>query len=52
MKAQNVAKPMDNTDLDIYWRKDVVSSFVGYALRELRGDDMRDVRMRISRQAL
>ena len=51
-KAQNVAKPMDNTDLDIYWRKDVVSAFVGYALRELRGDDMRETRMRISRQAL
>ena len=51
-KAQNVAKPMDNTDLDIYWRKDVVSSFVGYALRELRGDDMRETRLRISRQAL
>jgi 4-hydroxybenzoyl-CoA reductase subunit beta len=51
-KAQNVAKPMDNTDLDIYWRKDVVSAFVGYALRELRGDDMRATRLRISRQAL
>jgi 4-hydroxybenzoyl-CoA reductase subunit beta len=51
-KAQNVAKPMDNTDLDIYWRKDVVSAFVGYALRELRGDDMRETRLRISRQAL
>jgi 4-hydroxybenzoyl-CoA reductase subunit beta len=51
-RAQNVAKPMDNTDLDIYWRKDVVSSFVGYALREVRGDDMRETRMRIARQAL
>ena len=51
-KAQNVAKPMDNTDLDIYWRKDVVSSFVGYALRELRGDDMRETRLRIARHAL
>ncbi len=51
-RAQNVAKPMDNTDLDIYWRKDVVSAFVGYALRELRGDDMRATRMRIARQAL
>ena len=50
--AQNVAKPMDNTDLDIYWRKDVVSNFVGYALRELRGDDMRETRLRVSRQAL
>ena len=51
-KAQNVAKPMDNTDLDLYWRKDVVSAFVGYALRELRGDDMRETRLRISRLAL
>jgi CO/xanthine dehydrogenase FAD-binding subunit len=46
------AKPMDNTDLDLYWRKDVVSSFVGHALRELRGDDMRATRLRIARQAL
>jgi len=46
------AKPMDNTDLDLYWRKDVVSSFVGHALRELRGDDMRETRLRIARQAL
>jgi len=30
----------------------VVSAFVGYALRELRGDDMRATRMRISRTAL
>lgn len=51
-KAQNVAKPMDNTDLDIYWRKDVVSSFVGYALRELRGDDMRAARLRTARHLL
>ena len=51
-KAQNVAKPMDNTDLDIYWRKDVVSSFVAYALRELRGDDMRETRLRIARVSL
>jgi len=46
------AKPMDNTDLDLYWRKDVVSNFVGYALREVRGDDMREARLRIARQAL
>jgi 4-hydroxybenzoyl-CoA reductase subunit beta len=51
-KCGKVAKPMDNTDLDIYWRRDVVSNFVGYALRELRGDDMRAVRLRIARQAL
>jgi 4-hydroxybenzoyl-CoA reductase subunit beta len=46
------AKPMDNTDLDLYWRKDVASSFAGYALREVRGDDMRATRLRIARQAL
>ena len=46
------AKPMDNTDLDLYWRKDVASAFAGYALREVRGDDMRATRLRIARQAL
>ncbi len=46
------AKPMDNTDLDLYWRKRVVGEFVGYALRELRGDDMDVVRLRIARQGL
>jgi 4-hydroxybenzoyl-CoA reductase subunit beta len=46
------AKPMDNTDLDLYWRKDVVASFVGHALRETRGDDVRATRLRIARQAL
>ncbi|HEY6822491.1 MAG TPA: FAD binding domain-containing protein [Burkholderiales bacterium] len=48
----NRAKPMDNTDMDLYWRKEVADDFAGYALRELRGDDMREVRLRISRQAL
>jgi 4-hydroxybenzoyl-CoA reductase subunit beta len=46
------AKPMDNTDLDLYWRKDVASAFAGYALREVRGDDMRETRLRVARQAL
>jgi 4-hydroxybenzoyl-CoA reductase subunit beta len=46
------AKPMDNTDLDLYWRKDVTAEFTRYALRELRGDDMRAVRLRVARQAL
>ena len=46
------AKPMDNTDLDLYWRKGVVGSFLGHALREIRGDDMRATRVRIARQAL
>ena len=46
------AKPLDNTDLDLYWRKGVSAQFVGYALRELRGDDMSATRMRIARQPL
>lgn len=44
------AKPMDNTDMDLYWRKQVTPDFVGYALRELRGDDMRETRRRVARQ--
>jgi len=48
----NRAKPMDNTDMDLYWRKEVADDFAGYALRELRGDDMRDVRMKTARQAI
>jgi CO/xanthine dehydrogenase FAD-binding subunit len=44
------AKPMDNADLDLYWRKDVTIQFASYALPELRGDDMRETRLRIARQ--
>jgi len=50
--AASRAKPMDNTDLDVYWRKEVVPSYVGYALREIRGDDMSAVRLRTARQVL
>src|SRR3982751_4162765 len=35
--AASRAKPMDNADLDLYWRKDVSAAFVGYALREQIG---------------
>jgi 4-hydroxybenzoyl-CoA reductase subunit beta len=45
----NRAKPMDNTDMDLYWRKEVADDFAAYALRELRGDDMRETRQRIAR---
>jgi 4-hydroxybenzoyl-CoA reductase subunit beta len=51
-KVASAAKPMDNTDLDLYWRKGVVPEFVGYALRELRGDDMGATRLRVTRHAL
>jgi 4-hydroxybenzoyl-CoA reductase subunit beta len=39
--AARVAKPLDNTDFDMTWRKKVTAEFVLYALRELRGDDVR-----------
>src|SRR5262249_62050610 len=51
-KAAAVAKPMDNADFDTYWRKDVVAEFTGYALREIRGDDVSATRLRIARHAL
>jgi 4-hydroxybenzoyl-CoA reductase subunit beta len=46
------AKPLDNADMDIYWRKQVTPNLVGYALREVRGDDMSATRLRIARQVL
>ena len=48
--AAKPAKPMDNTDFNLLWRKRVTRDFVTYALRELRGDDMREARWKISRQ--
>jgi 4-hydroxybenzoyl-CoA reductase subunit beta len=51
-RAYDVAKPMDNTDFALHWRKRVTRDFVTYALRELRGDDMRSTRRRIARQTL
>ena len=38
--AARIAKPLDNTDFDMSWRKKVTVEFVTYALRELRGDDV------------
>lgn len=50
--AQEVAKPMDNTDFVLGWRKKVTKEFVKLALRELRGDDMRAERFEYARQSL
>src|SRR5262249_13666194 len=50
--ASRPAKPMDNTDFMLHWRKRVTRDFVTYALRELRGDDTADLRRRIARQEL
>jgi 4-hydroxybenzoyl-CoA reductase subunit beta len=44
--AARVAKPLDNTDFDMSWRKKVGGEFVTFALRELSGDDMRGERER------
>jgi 4-hydroxybenzoyl-CoA reductase subunit beta len=44
--AARVAKPLDNTDFDMTWRKRVTTQFVTYALQELRGDDLQTERSR------
>jgi 4-hydroxybenzoyl-CoA reductase subunit beta len=46
--AARVAKPLDNTDFDMTWRKKVTAEFVASALRELRGDDMRAHRLSLA----
>jgi 4-hydroxybenzoyl-CoA reductase subunit beta len=50
--AAQPARPMDNTDFPLVWRKRVARDFTSYALAELRGDEMRDVRRRTARLLL
>jgi 4-hydroxybenzoyl-CoA reductase subunit beta len=50
--AYALAKPMDNTDFELVWRKKTVRSLVTSALRELRGDDMREARTKLARHPL
>jgi 4-hydroxybenzoyl-CoA reductase subunit beta len=50
--AARPARPMDNTDFALVWRKRVTRDFVGYALRELRGDDVRALRRGIAKHEL
>jgi 4-hydroxybenzoyl-CoA reductase subunit beta len=50
--AAQPARPMDNTDYTLHWRKRVTRDFVIYALSELRGDDTRNLRRRVARQEL
>lgn len=50
--AYEIAKPMNNTDFELVWRKKMVKSLVTSALREARGDDMRAARLRIAKQVL
>lgn len=49
--AARIAKPLDNTDFDMTWRKRVTAEFVTYALGELRGDDMRGERLLLTRHS-
>ena len=49
--AARIAKPLDNTDFDMTWRKRVTAEFVTYALREIRGDDMRGERLLLTRHS-
>jgi len=50
--AANRAKPMDNADFTLQWRKRVTPAFVSYALCELRGDDVRELRRSVARHEL
>ena len=50
--ASEVAKPMDNTDFELVWRKGMVRTLVGNALHEIRGDDMTARRRQLARQEL
>lgn len=47
--AARIAKPLDNTDFDMTWRKKVTAEFVTCALRELHGDDVRSERESLMR---
>ena len=50
--AFEIAKPMDNTDFELVWRKRMIRTLVTYALRELRGDDVTPLRVSLARQSL
>ena len=46
------ARPMDNTDFTLAWRKRVTRDFVTYALREVRGDDVSKLRRSVAGQLI
>jgi 4-hydroxybenzoyl-CoA reductase subunit beta len=50
--AAEVAKPMDNTDFELVWRKAMVRTLVTHALHEIRGDDVTERRRQLARQQL
>ncbi|HZD51693.1 MAG TPA: FAD binding domain-containing protein, partial [Woeseiaceae bacterium] len=47
-QAGSHARPKENTDASAWWRRRMVAPIVTWALRELRGDDMRDERRRLA----
>jgi len=51
-RAAQPARPMDNTDFTLVWRKRVTRDFVTYALRDLRGDNMDAIRKKTARMLL
>jgi 4-hydroxybenzoyl-CoA reductase subunit beta len=50
--ASDIAKPMDNTDFELVWRKAMVRALVTSALHEIRGDDVRARRLQLARQQM
>lgn len=50
--AARIARPLDNTDFAMTWRKKVAVEMVTYALRELRGDDVCAERNALTRNPL
>jgi len=50
--ASDVAKPMDNTDFELVWRKTMVRTLVSNALCEVRGDDTRAKRRQLARSEM
>src|SRR5262249_23171613 len=48
--AYDIGKPMDNTDFELIWRKKMIRALVTEALRDVRGDDVREARRRFARQ--
>jgi 4-hydroxybenzoyl-CoA reductase subunit beta len=52
MLAADIAKPMDNTDFELVWRKTMARTLVADALRDIRGDDMSARRRQFARHEL
>jgi 4-hydroxybenzoyl-CoA reductase subunit beta len=50
--ASRFAKPLDNTDFTLGWRKRVARAYVTGALKELRGDDLQALGLLARRQSM